>query len=111
MLHTCSFIIVSKAKHKRKITLTVDPELWAECRQKREEYGLNWSQIAEKSFLAVLLQLREVEEIVKSASTDSSGLDVAIVKSRLNDYVSRTYSQLNKDFKEVTQELEVQIPD
>ena len=102
---------MSKARYKRKITLTVDSELWAECRQKRKEYGLNWSQIAEQSFLAVLLQLREVEKIVKSASTGSSGLDASIVKSQLNDYISRTCSQVNEDFKEMSQELEVQIPD
>ena len=102
---------MTKTKYKRKITLSVDPDLWAECREKRKKYGLNWSQIAEQAFLGVLLQLREVEKIVEAASTDSSSLDTSIVKSQLNDYVSRTFSQLNKDFEEVSKELEDQILD
>ena len=102
---------MAKTRHKKKITLSVDPKLWAECWEKRKKYGLNWSQIAEQAFLAVLLQLEEVEKIVESASTDSSNLDTSIVKSRLNDYVSRTFSQLNEDFEEVSQEIEAQMPD
>ena len=99
-------LIVSETKYKRKITLSVDPDIWAECREKRKKYGLNWSQIAERAFLAVLLQLREVEKIVGAASIDSSSLDTSIVKSQLNDYVSRTFLQLNKDFEEISKELE-----
>ena len=102
---------MARTKHRRKITLTVDPELWAECREKRKQYGLNWSRIAEQAFLAVLLQLEEVEKIVESASVNSSNLDTSIVKSRLNDYVNRTFLQLNEDFEEVSQEIEAQMPD
>ena len=99
------------SKHKRKITLTVDPDLWAECREKRKKYGLNWSQIAEQAFLGVLLQLREIENIIESSSVDSLGLDTSIVKSRLNDYVSRTFSQLDTELEEVGREIDIQIPD
>ena len=109
-LYTCK-LIVSKTKYKRKITLTVDPDLWAECREKRDKYGLNWSQIAEEAFLGVLLQLREIEKIIDSAPKDSSGLDTSIVKSRLNDYVNRAFSKLNTELEEVTREIDTQIPD
>ena len=102
---------MTKISQRKKITLTVDAELWSECKQRSKEYGLVWSQVAEQAFLAVLLQLREVEKIVKSNSLDSGGLDTSIVKSQLSDYIARTCTGLETDLKEISQELEVQIPD
>ena len=110
MLYTCK-LILSGTKCRRKITLTVDSDLWAECREKRKRYGLNWSQIAEEAFLGVLFQLREIEKIVDSSSTDSSSLDALVVKSRLKDYVSRTFLRLNKELEEVSREIDIQISD
>ena len=96
---------MAKIREKKKITLNVDAELWAECREKRKQYGLIWSEVAEQAFLAVLLQLREVEKIVKSSSSDSETLDNSIVKSQLNAYITRTCAGLEDSFNERSQEL------
>ena len=102
---------MAKISQRKKITLTVDAELWAECKQRSKEYGLVWSQVAEQAFLAVLLQLREVEKIVKSNSLDSGSLDTSMVKSQLSDYIARTCVGLGNEFEEISQELKAQIPD
>ena len=100
-----------KGNDKSKITLSVDAKLWAECREKSKQYGLVWSQVAEEAFLAVLLQLKEVEKIVESASDDTGNLDISMVRSQLQDYISRVNVGLGANFEEIAKELEVQIPE
>ena len=92
-------------RQRQRVNLTIDPKVWALCREKGEKYGLNWSQIAEEAFLGILLQLQEVEKIVES---DSSGLETSIVKSKLKNYINRACSELNE---ELNQELEDQMSD
>ena len=94
-----------KKKRRCKVSLTLDPELWAKCKEKGEKYDLNWSQIAEEAFLAVLLQLEQVENIVNSVP---SGLEASVVKSKLRNYINDLQTQVNQ---QVHQELDVQIPD
>ena len=97
--------------YRQRVNLTIDSRVWAECKEKRKKYQLNWSQIAEQAFVAVLLQLNEVERIVKSSSTSSGNLDSLVVKSQLSDYIARTCVGLENELKEISQELEAQIPD
>ncbi len=99
---------MEEARYRQRVNLTIDPNVWAECRQKSKEYGLNWSEIAEEAFLGVLLQLREVERIVQSASSSPPELKASIVKSQLRDYINGTCVELST---ELNQELEGQIPD
>ena len=74
-----------KKKKRCKVSLTLNPDLWARCKEKSEEYGLNWSQIAEEAFLAVLLHLEQIENTVKSVSSD---LEASVVKSKLKNYIN-----------------------
>ena len=84
-------------KQRQRVNLTIDPEIWALCREKGKEYNLNWSQIAEEAFLGILLQLQEIEKVVKS---DSLGLKSSIVKSKLKNYVSRACSEMNAELNQ-----------
>ena len=94
-----------KKKRRCKVSLTLNPDLWARCKEKGEEYGLNWSQIAEETFLAVLLQLEQIENVVKSVPSD---LEASVVKSKLKNYINDLQSHVNQ---QVHQELEEQMPD
>ena len=96
---------MAKKKRRCKVSLTLNPDVWARCKEKGEKYDLNWSQVAEEAFLAVLLQLEQVENIVESVPPD---LEASVVKSKLKNYINDLQSQVNK---QVNQELEVQIPD
>ena len=93
---------MAKKKRRCKVSLTLNPDLWARCKEKGEEYGLNWSQIAEETFLAVLLQLEQIENVVKSVPSD---LEASVVKSKLKNYINDLQSH------QVHQELEEQMPD
>ena len=94
-----------KKKRRCKVSLTLNPDVWARCKEKGEKYDLNWSQVAEEAFLAVLLQLEQVENIVESVPPD---LEASVVKSKLKNYINDLQSQVNR---QVHQELETQIPD
>ena len=94
-----------KKKRRCKVSLTLNPDVWARCKEKGEKYDLNWSQVAEEAFLAVLLQLEQVENIVESVPPD---LEASVIKSKLKNYINDLQSQVNG---QVYQELEVQIPD
>ena len=96
---------MAKKKRRCKVSLTLNPDVWARCKEKGEKYDLNWSQVAEEAFLAVLLQLEQVENIVESVPPD---LEASVVKSKLKNYINDLQSQVNK---QVHQELEAQIPD
>ena len=100
-----------KGNDKSKITLSVDAKLWAECREMSKQYGVVWSQVAEQAFLATLLQLKEVEKVVQSASDGAGNLDTSIIKSQLQEYIGHASTALGIDFEELSRELEVQIPD
>ena len=85
---------MAKKKRRCKVSLTLNPDLWARCKEKGEE-----------TFLAVLLQLEQIENIVKSVPSD---LEASVVKSKLKNYINDLQSQVNR---QVHQELEEQMPD
>ena len=98
-----------KKSRRRQISLTVTPELWDRCREKGKKYGLNWSQIAEEAFLAVLLQLDQVENVVESVSKSvPSDLQASVVKSKLRSHINDLQTQVNQ---QINKELEAQIPE
>jgi len=42
------------AKFKKKVTLSIDAEIWDRCQFLHRTAGANWSQVAEKAFTVVL---------------------------------------------------------
>ena len=93
----CS-VCMGKAYNKQRISLTVDPEVWACCRQKSKEYGLNWSEIAEQAFAAVLVQLDQMEKIVHSAPL---GTGRALVKSQLKAYLGDAFADSYRELEDL----------
>ena len=87
--------------NKKRVNLSIDPQVWARCREKGKKFGLNWSQIAEEAFVGILLQLEELEKIIDSIPSE---LQASVAKTKLKDFIGRSYAELN-------QELEENIPD
>lgn len=91
-------VCMGRAYNKQRISLTVDPDIWVRCRQKSKEYGLNWSEIAEQAFAAVLVQLEQMERIVQSAP---SGTGRALVKSQLRAYLGEALADSYQELEEL----------
>ena len=89
---------MGKAYNKQRISLTVDPEVWVRCRQKSKEYGLNWSEIAEQAFSAVLIQLEQMERVIHSAP---SGTGRALVKSQLKGYLAEAFADSCRELEDL----------
>ena len=83
--------------YKKRVNLSIDPQVWARCREKGKKFGLNWSQIAEEAFVGVLLQLDELEKIIVSIPPE---LQVSVAKTKLKDFVERSYIQLNQELED-----------
>ena len=82
---------------RKKINLSVDPEVWARCQKVRKRFGLNWSQIAEEAFVNVLVHMEELEKVLDSIPPE---LQASVAKTKLRDFVERSYSQLNQELEE-----------
>ena len=91
---------MSKVRKKR-VGLTIDPEVWARCQEIGKKFDLNWSQIAEEAFVNVLQHMEELEKILNSMPSD---LQRSAAKANLKGFIERTYTDLN-------QELEEEIPE
>ena len=82
---------------RKKINLSIDSEVWVRCQKVRRRFGLNWSQIAEKAFVNVLVHMEELEKILDSIPPE---LQASVAKTKLRDFVERSYSQLNQELGE-----------
>lgn len=86
---------------RRRINLTIDPELWERCQRVGKKFGLNWSRIAEETFFNVLSQMEELEKILDSIPPE---LQASMAKANLRKFVEQTYGDLNQELQENTSE-------
>lgn len=82
---------------KHRVGLTISPEVWQECRQRSKELDINWSQVAEDAFVAVLGQLTEIERLIASAPPGSS---TALIKTYLKAYVGDEFACSYKEIED-----------
>jgi hypothetical protein len=59
-------------RYKKRVTLTIDPEVWARCQQLTEQAGCNWSQVAEECFSKIIEVVDAQLEAHKSGNHEKS---------------------------------------
>ena len=83
--------------NKKRVNLSIDPGVWARCREKGKKFGLNWSQIAEEAFVGILLQLDQLEKIIDSIPPE---LQASVAKTKLKDFIERSHADLNQELED-----------
>ncbi len=83
------------ARIRKRISLTIDAEVWERCQFLHRTAGANWSQVAETAFSVVL---ETVDEMLATDTLDSSPTTpelrqhaLALLKSRYDTALLETH--------------------
>ena len=82
---------------RKRISLTIDPDVWERCQSIGKEFGLNWSQIAEEAFVNVLYQMEELKKILDTMPPE---LRKSAAKANLKKFLQQTHTELNQELEE-----------
>ena len=100
---------MTKKKKRRRINLTVNSDIWDLCQEKGHEYDLNWSEVAQQAFLAVLLKMQSLEDEAKLEASRVPNLNYSVIQSQLKSYINREFLSIDTDFIDPVEEMEAQI--
>jgi hypothetical protein len=86
---------------KKKVTLTIDEDLWARCQILRRTAGANWSEVAEQAFSAVVETVDQLlvahSDAQSSESATSFGTQaLAVLEAHYQTAVSETHRILSE---------------
>ena len=100
---------MTKKKRRRRINLTVNNDIWDLCQKKGQEYDLNWSEVAQQAFLAVLLRMQQLERDANFEAAHSPKLKYSVIQSQLKNYINREFLSIDVDFRDPLEEVEARI--
>lgn len=83
---------------KKRVNLTIDADMWKRCQQISAQYDfVNWSEIAETSFLQILVVLDRAAKAHQQGETVESITDQMLLyfQSQYHEALSETYKAVN----------------
>ena len=87
-----------KPRGRKRIGLTIDPDIWERCQTKSKLYGVNWSLVAEQAFSVLLLQLENLEAVLASSNGDNSS---SVLKASLKAYLADQFAHSYKEIEQL----------
>ena len=106
MYYMRAILSMTKKKRRRRINLTVNSDIWDICQEKGQEYDLNWSEVAQRAFMAVLIKMEMLEDEINYEAASNPSLNSMIIESRLKSYINRDFLKIDANFIDPQEEEE-----